>query len=287
MAAAPFDPLEPAAQRELRELATAAARAGGAVARQHFREKVAIRLKADHSEVSAADEAAQAVIVAHLHAARPTDAFITEETLAVSGGSPPPSNASVCWLIDPIDGTRNYVRGIPVYATSVAAMFSGFPVAGAIYVPPIDSLYSGSRAEGLFVDGVPRQPRPLPVVGGIKLNAVVGMPSQPVAALAGLVHDWLGRFVCRNLGTTALHLALLATGELDAVLADIPRLWDIAAGWVLCEAAGMRATSPAGAPLFPVDVASYRDQKMPILAARPELYERVRQPTGPRSVQQT
>jgi myo-inositol-1(or 4)-monophosphatase len=264
----PDDPELPAA---LRRIAEQAARIGGQVARSYFGRVSAARLKPDRSEVCEADDAAQAAILAAIRAQRPEDAFIAEETVQLAGGAslPPAANDRVCWVIDPLDGTRNFLRGIPFYACSVAAMLGGRPVSGAIYDPVRDLLYSGSAAEGVLIDGTcaadhplagcPRAPNPKPIVG---------IPSSPAGHAATIVQRWLDRFVCRSLGSTALQTAWVATGQLDAALSDNARLWDIAAGALLVTASGGAISSPQGAPLFPLDVGRYAGEELPALAIR-------------------
>jgi len=261
----------PAERLALRHIAEQAARAGGEVARRAFRTDCGVRLKADRSEVSDADEAAQAAVVSVIRTHRPHDAFIAEETLRLPDGAavPPPPNADrVCWVIDPIDGTRNFVRGIPLYACCVAAMLDGRPICGAICVPEHERLYSATHPGALLVDGQP-QPARGPAAArpaGFNPKPVVAIPSSP-GVVASIAHDWLDRYVCRSLGSTALHLLLVATGELDAALADNPRLWDVAAGWALLYASGGTLTTPDGQPLFPLDVSGYAGQALPCIAA--------------------
>ncbi len=255
----------------LRRLCEQAARAGGEVARQLFATDLKVRFKADRSEVCDADEAAQAAILAALRAQRPSDAFLAEETLPVSdrqGVLPQPAPDRVCWIIDPVDGTRNFVRGIPLWACSVAAMLAGMPVAGAIYDPHRDRLYSADRDSGLLVNGRAwtRAPHGRSAPGGGSRRPIVGLPSTPRGPVAAIAHRWLDRCICRCLGSTALHLAMVATGELNGALTDNSHLWDLAAGWVLIRAAGGEMTSPAGDPLFPVDLAVYRGEELPALA---------------------
>jgi fructose-1,6-bisphosphatase/inositol monophosphatase family enzyme len=84
-----------------------------------------------------------------------------------------------------------------------------------------------------------------------------------------VVRHLLSRFVCRDLGSATLHLALVATGALDAMFADSTRLWDLAAGYVLVSAAGGTVCQVDGRPWFPIDVAAYREQEMPTVAASP------------------
>lgn len=294
------DPRDPAAGPALRQWAEEATRIGGRVAREWFGATLRVRLKADRSEVTDADEAAQAAIVDHLRRERPDDALLTEETLRPEPGSrsaPAPSADRLCWVIDPIDGTRNFIRGVPLFACSVAAMIAGEPVAGAIYDPVRDELISASRGGPLLLNNQPRTPLPpgdtgsqpagtpapwgtgsrpaAPGAAGRAPRPVVGLPSMPVGSVAERAHQWLDRYVCRCLGSTALHLAYVALGRLEAMLADNARLWDIAAGVVLVRAPGGDASAPDGQPLFPMDVAAYHGEEMPIVAAGPRLHDRL------------
>lgn len=275
MPADTHSPQDPAMQYALRRVAEAAARAGGQIARRYFGTDYDVRLKADRSEVSEADEAAQTAAIELLRRERPDDAILAEEELPETHDAPRPDNERVCWVIDPIDGTRNFVRHIPVYSCSVAAMQGGSPLVGAIHHADRDVLYSASRAEGLFIDD-----HALPAEGrgprrGLPHRPVVALPSSPVGRLAQISHAWLDRFVCRNLGSTALHLAYVATGQLDAILADNPRLWDVAAGWVMLMATGCSMTTPTGEPIFPLDVGAYRGQELPLIAAPTALHARL------------
>lgn len=249
----------------LRVVAEEAARAGGAVARRYFDQDYHVRLKPDHSEVSEADEAAQAEVIARIQAQRPADAVIAEETLA-PGGRPGPTNDIVCWVIDPIDGTRNFIRRIPLYACSIAAMLHGTPIAGAIYDPQRDVMYSAASGGALCVNGG-QPPDTAGATRGLNLRPVVGIPSTPRGASKALAHRWLDRYVCRSLGSTALHLAWVAAGRLDAALADNPRLWDLAAGWALLRAARRDMVKLDGTPIFPLDVAAYAGEELPLVAA--------------------
>jgi myo-inositol-1(or 4)-monophosphatase len=286
----PFDLHARDALAGLRVLAEQAARAGGVVARRYFRTALHVQLKADLTEVSEADHAAQAAVVATIRAARPDDGFLTEETLdpqpaclRASFALPPRSASAPCltssitWIIDPIDGTRNFVRDIPLYVCSVGAMLGGYPLVGAIYDPERDTTYSAGAAEGLFVNGQPQSSR---LSGGARPaglgpRLVVALPSAPTGPITALAHTWLGRFINRNLGSTALHLALVADGQLDGMLSDNAKLWDLAAGWVLVHAMGGRMTTPNGGDLFPLDVATYTAGDLPFIAGRAEIFDQL------------
>ncbi len=265
------DPLSSEDLRSLRELAEAAARAGGAVARDYFRRQYRVTLKADRTEVSDADHAAQVAVVAAIVAARPNDAFVTEEPLQLGPGMLPPPPAgddALCWVIDPIDGTRNFVRGIPVYTCSVGVMLGGYPIVGAVYEPERDDMYSAHQGGGLFVNG---QPCPRQRPAGLSSKLLVGIPAAPKGALTEIAHRWLGRFVGRNFGSCALHLAQVAAGQLDGMLSDNARLWDLAAGCVLVTAAGGQVTTPAGQPFFPVAINSCVAGELAFIAGRTDV----------------
>jgi fructose-1,6-bisphosphatase/inositol monophosphatase family enzyme len=99
------------------------------------------------------------------------------------------------------------------------------------------------------------------------------MPSSRRGALAGVVHEWIDRMIMRNAGSSALHLAYLARGAMDAVYCDDCRLWDIAAGVLLVEEAGGKLISCEGSEYFPLEVGQYAGGQMPFLAAGPRTLE--------------
>ncbi|HMQ15288.1 MAG TPA: inositol monophosphatase [Phycisphaerae bacterium] len=251
------------APSDLRRLAVQAARFGGEVALAAFGREHAIRLKPDRSEVTDIDLAAERAVVGLLRAARPRDGFITEEHPPVSSGT------GVWWIVDPIDGTRNFIRGIPCFGCSVAAMIDGRPVAGAIYDPVAPAMYSADRDSGAWLAGAPLRhaPPPEPVGPGAKPKLLVAIPSARHARTHAIVLRWIDELVIRNFGAATTHLVMVAAGRLDAALLTNSRLWDIAAGWVIVNGAGGEMTTPEGDALFPIDAATYRDAEMPALAA--------------------
>jgi len=251
---------------ELLALALAAARAGAAEAHARYSRPRDVRLKRDASEVSDADEAAQAAIVAAIRARRPADGLITEERLDLADPPPPPTGDRPCWVIDPIDGTRNYIRRMGDYCTSGGVMLAGRPVVGVIIDARHDRCYAAQAGGPLLVDGAPWRPDER---DGHSDSLVVGIPSTATGPVYELTHAWLDRHVIRNYGSTAIHLALVATGQLDAAVSTNSKLWDIAAGWLLVEAGGGRISAPGGGALPPLAVATYRSEQIPTLAVGP------------------
>lgn len=247
---------------ELRVLAESAARLGGAVAMAAFGRPHAVRLKADRSEVTEFDLAAERAVVGLLRQHRPEDGFITEEHPAQ------PSRTGVTWVVDPIDGTRNFVRGIPCFGCTVAAMMGGEPVAGAILDPVRQIMYSADAASGARCDGEPlRLGGPSPESRGGNPKLLVAIPSTRHARSHDIVLRWMDELVIRNFGAATTHLAMVAAGQLDATLLTNSKLWDIAAGWLLVKGAGGEMTTPEGSPIFPIDVGRYAGEETPALAA--------------------
>ncbi len=275
-------PGDPNFTGELLKIAERAARAGGAAARERFRKDHVVRRKSDGSEVSEADEAAQAAALEILDQARPEDALIAEEeTQAVAAGDsetadgtaarrPAPANDRPCWIIDPLDGTRNYISGVPLYACTIAVMLGGYPIVGVTYDPEREELYSATR-DGFFVDGVASAPRDLRISGAtgglLPPKPLAGIPSSLQGSAYNLLQSWRRRVVVRNLGCTALHLALVAAGHLQAALTSDTKLWDLAAGWLMVIATGGVMTRLDGSPLFPLDVSTYAGASIATLAA--------------------
>ena len=128
------------------EVMTEAARAAGEIGLKYFRRGVEVTLKADRSPVTQADREAEQVIVEILGLAFPEHGFLGEE-LGARGAK------DVRWIVDPIDGTRNFVRGIPIWAILIALEERGEIVAGVIWNPLSGELYTARRGQGAFLGG--------------------------------------------------------------------------------------------------------------------------------------
>lgn len=251
---------------QLGRIAERAARAAGEVARSMFDARLTVERKADGTEVTAADRAAQSAAVELIRRERPErlgDGFVAEEALDTEPAGP----GRVCWVIDPIDGTRNYVRGIPCYSASVAAMIDGLPVAGAVFDPSADQLVAGAVGRGVRYNG-----SVVRVSDASGRRPLVAIPSTMTEAAQRMVAGLSPRAVLRNTGSTALHLALVAAGRFDAALIEEAHLWDVAAGWLMIREAGGVATTPAGAAVFPIPRSGGRAGELYCVAAGPRLH---------------
>ncbi|MDX5409564.1 MAG: 3'(2'),5'-bisphosphate nucleotidase CysQ [Thauera sp.] len=221
-------------------------RAAGDVVMAVYRTDFSVRGKEDASPVTEADERAEALIVPALEALLPGVPVIAEE--AVAGGRQP-EIADRFWLVDPLDGTKEFISRNGEFTVNIALVEHGTPVLGAVLAPALDRLFCGAAGVGAFVeqDGV-RQPircRAAPPDG---LTVVASRSHGDAAALDAFL---AGRTVAalRNAGSS-LKLCLIAAGEADLY----PRLgrtmeWDIAAGHAVLSAAGGKVLTLDGASL--------------------------------------
>ncbi|MBI4580756.1 MAG: inositol monophosphatase [Planctomycetes bacterium] len=251
---------------QLRHDSMAWIRQAGAMARERMETAVATR-KADRSLVTDADQAVQDFLMGEIARRFPADAVISEETQADPDRHALATAARRCWVIDPIDGTRNYVRRVPMFTVSVAVMQEGSPVVAWIYNPMTDHMYSACRGGGAWLNDSRIEAARQPPTGDVFL----GLPSGREEPLPPVAHGWIDRMVFRATGSTALNLALVASGSLDAAFAARCRLWDMAAGALIVEEAGAVVTDHSGRPYFPLDVSRYQGGSMPFLAAGPDL----------------
>ncbi len=180
-----------------------------------------------------------------------------EPILGEEGGGPaepsPPGDGTVTWVLDPIDGTVNFVYGIPAYAVSVGAQVDGESVAGAVADVVGDRVYSAAAGLGAHVsDGAGRQPLQCAAVDDVSmalLGTGFGYARQRRAAQAALLARMLPvvRDV-RRIGSAALDLCMVAAGRLDAYYEHGLKVWDRAAGALIAAEAGARVVVLAAAP---------------------------------------
>ena len=228
---------------ELRALALGVAREAAALVRgrREHPVEVADTKSSSVDVVTEADRASEALIHGLLSAARPDDAFLGEE-----GGSAEGSTG-VRWVVDPIDGTVNFLYGLPQYAVSIAAEQDGTVVAGVVVNAATGVEYAAALGEGSTRDGLPltvRQTPPLSetlVITGFSYDAGLrGLQAAAVARLLPRVRD------IRRLGSCALDLCHLAEGSADAYLEEGVNLWDHAAAGLVAREAGARTLMVTG-----------------------------------------
>jgi myo-inositol-1(or 4)-monophosphatase len=184
--------------------------------------------------VSEADIAAEELIRTRLLDARPGDGVLGEE------GSDSAGTTGLRWIVDPLDGTTNFLYGVPQWAVSIAVEDEQGMLAGVVYDPPRGECWAAARGEPARLDGQPLEPRhageiatALVATGFGYDPAVRAVQGAMIGALLPHVRD------IRRFGSAALDLAWTAGGRLDAYFERGVKLWDIAAGVLICEQAGL------------------------------------------------
>jgi len=252
---------------ELRIAASDFALAGARKAAD-FLGKVEMVRKPDDTPVTEADHAVQAVILAEIARRYPAHAVLSEETVGLPNNQGAVGLSDFCWVIDPIDGTRNFGRGATVYCISVAVLRNGRPVAGAVYDAASRQTYSASLGGGAFCNDrkLTLADRP------IDYNTTLAVGSFRHRPIPPAVRDWMDQYLFRNLGSVALHLVWVAAGCLDAAYALECKLWDIAAGSLIVQEAGGLATNHIGRHIWPKDLRTYNGEDIPILTGTPKMH---------------
>jgi myo-inositol-1(or 4)-monophosphatase len=217
--------------------AEAVARQAGKLARRYYddRTNLAVESKGVQDLVSAADLAVEELIIGKLGGAFPGDSFLGEEGGATSGGEP---SGDRLWVIDPIDGTANFVRGIPHWAVSIAYMVAGEVEIGVAFDPMADELYSARLGGGATRDGTPIRVSDCHALD----EAMVGIGfsyRRPVGLHVAAVEKALSAHCeYRRTGGGTLGMTLVADGRLEGYWEPHTNSWDVLAGILIVREAG-------------------------------------------------
>ena len=214
----------------------------------HYRSGVAVERKADSSPVTVADRDAEALIVAALRAIDPEIPVVAEE--AVAAGTAPREGGERFWLVDPLDGTREFIGETDEFTVNIALVEDGMPVLGAVHAPALGETYGGlaSGAAWRSRRGAAREAieaRPVPADGPVVLSSRRHGDRNRLAELLASMEVAAHRTV-----GSSLKFCLVAAGEGDIY----PRYgetseWDTAAGHAVLLAAGGSVSTIEGAPL--------------------------------------
>ncbi len=190
--------------------------------------------------VTEADRASEELIRGLLIAARPDDAILGEE------GDDRPGTSGVRWIVDPIDGTVNFLYGLPQYAVSIAAEWQGEIVAGAVVNVPSGVEYAAARGHGSTRDGVPLRVRPAPPLHERLIMTGFGYIREVRVHQAACIQRLLPEIRdIRRMGSSALDICQVAEGTADGYVEEGSQPWDwAAASLVLTEAGGRFAVLP-------------------------------------------
>ncbi len=223
------------------DVAADAARAGGEILKSYWRSlpRGSISEKKTNDFVTRADKESEEVIVARIRERFPRDGFLGEE-----GGRRGVGDEARVWIVDPLDGTTNFIAGFPFWCVSVAAREKGEIVAGAVWDPLREELYAAERGGGAFRNGDRLRVTPRSDLDGAFL--ATGFPfrsKERIDLYLALFRDLFVRArAIRRAGSAALDLANVAAGVFDGFFEFKLSIWDIAAGSLLIEEAGGRVT---------------------------------------------
>ncbi len=229
-----------------------------ALANQHDLDE---RIKADETPVTNVDTMVEKYLVELIRAMFPNHQVIGEEAGRVGPES------DWLWALDPIDGTKSFMRKLPVWGVSLGLLYRGKPAAGAIYLPVSRDLYWGWQG-GAFWNGTDLRTRPeLAYDSSLTFLAVHSMAHQDNEILYPRIQSF---------GSTAGHLAFLAAGKAAGVLARRVHIWDLAGALPILQQAGYAVQYLSGRELSVEELLDGGKTREQLVATRPEWMERMR-----------
>ena len=256
------------------QFATELARGAGAIALSHYG-KVE-RLTKTHAAttleaVTDADRATQRHIVAGLRRRFPEDGIVGEENDtgdAITFECQDPNGRN--WVIDPIDGTNNFIAGLGNFAVCIGLLDRGMPVLGVVYDVTRDTMYAAAKGEGAWA-GTKRMRALDTPMGDSSMLMLTSNLIDASGRCPQWACQWLGQttWKTRILGSAALEAIYVAAGVAHGAVTVNGKLWDAAAAAAILLEAGATMTDLAGNAIFPFRLANYAGAKVPFLAAGP------------------
>ena len=257
-------PTGAALEAELLDVAVEAARAAGAELLARWRHPLDVGTKSTPTDpVTDADVSAERAIRDVLGLRRPGDSILGEE-----GGET--GNGGLRWVVDPLDGTVNYLYGLPTFAVSVAVEDGDGGLAAVVLDPVSDELFSAARSGAPLANGDPIAPSGCGSLDRALVGTGFGYESDVRALQASVLSRILPRARdIRRAGAAALDMCWCAAGRLDAYYERGVKAWDIAAGTLICERAGLAVRTLAADGRLPAGVAvaapELIDELMPLV----------------------
>ena len=248
-------------QTAMNELATEIRQQAREILLSRFR-RSSHRLKADDSLLTEADLMMQEKVQSLL----PGDVAMLGEEMSASEQQALLDSGEPLWILDPLDGTRNFVNGMPFFAVSLALVDAEGPAQGVVYDPVHDELFTAARGQGAWLDGQPllagRAVLPLE-----QATAIVDFKrlDSELGARLGASPPYASQ---RSLGSVALDWCWIAAGRAAVYLHGGQRLWDNAAGWLVLDEAGGHASTLQGEPVCQRTL----DKRSAVAAADPALF---------------
>ena len=255
---------------EFMDICLQAAHAGGKVLLE-WQEKIHPREKAPRDLVTEADLASQEIIQKIVLNAFPDHDFLGEEDVPSDAPDPAISGGEYRWIVDPLDGTLNYVHKLPPFAVSIALERKGEVIAGVIWDPILKECYRAELGKGAFVNDQPLK-------SSVCQELDQAMVASSFSTNVSRDSEEITRFIdvllecqsLRRLGSAALNLCYVASGRLDGYWATSVKTWDVAAGFLIVQEAGGVITTLNGRD---VDLAAPKF----CASANPTLHEKLLQ----------
>lgn len=255
------------------ETATVAARLAGQRAMEEI-SFVKASVKNTTELVTQTDLRCQKIIIERIKENYPDHGFIAEEgDQGKIFKQSPRGSESLWWVIDPIDGTNNFVHQIPLFAVSIAALHEGKPIVGVIFEPATDSMFIAVKDSEAQLNGrrITASEETMDEFSSVGLDSHFDCP--------GDIPNWACQIIkrtrFRNLGSSAIQLAYVAKGSIIGTIITTPKLWDIAAGAVIVEAAGGVTTNWKGEQIFPLNLETYEGSILPTIAANKKVHAEI------------
>jgi myo-inositol-1(or 4)-monophosphatase len=252
------------------EVAVVSARLGGQRAMELVNYSKA-SVKNNNELVTEADKQCQQIIIDRIKENYPDHGFIGEEGTGGKLFKQPPRSSDgsgVWWVIDPIDGTTNFAHRILCFSVSIAVMYEGESIVGAVFDPTTDSMFTAVKGG----DAQFNSTRIAVNEDSINEFACFGIDSNLESSPSAGIAEMMRKTRFRNLGSLALQLAYVAKGSLISTTDTKAKLWDIAAGAFIVEQAGGIVTNWQGEKIWPMDLEKYNGEKFRILAANKKVH---------------
>lgn len=223
-------------------VALEAARAGAAVLERRFARPLSVSFKGKIDPVTAADLSAQKTIISVIRRRFPDHGILAEENMAAAG------TARYCWIIDPLDGTVNFLHGVPHFCVSVALTDNGTVIAGVVCAPLLKETFVAQKGGGAWLNG--KRIRVSNIRNLVRSLTVTGFSYQihedyrsVLATFERVLRNAQGM---RRLGSAAIDLGWVACGRFEAFWEEGLAPWDVAAGGLILQEAGGKVTDFSG-----------------------------------------
>lgn len=265
--------------------ATDLARSAAKVVLHHYGQvarQTKTHVAASQEAVTEGDRETQRHIVAAIRKAYPGDGIIGEEDdtgLGITNTTTDPHGR--VWVIDPIDGTNNFIGRFGNFAVCIGLLEAGQPVVGVVHDVTRDHTYRAAKGLGMFLNDEPRRALTTPL-GDSSILMLTSNNLLPDGSLPAFVPRWIGQtnWKIRVIGSAAIEAALVAGGIAHGAVTINGKLWDVAAAAALVLEAGGAVVKLDGTPVFPFDLRSYTGAKVPFIASGPGATEKLVREVG-------